>query len=221
MQEMQVNILKPFGPRILHAKMPMEFVESLNAECDEILKDDNKRKELDESAELVGHVSEELKCDMNNPQFKKFGGFLCDLTKSLHGYFLNEKSTRSQNLTGDRLVIHNSWFVRSFESDYNPAHIHTSGAFSCVAYLKVPEGISEKNSKNTKEKYATEGYIDFIYGTSSVLNPGNICCLPVVGDIYIFPTHLFHTVYPFFGEGERRSFSANMSLTMDEDNGSN
>jgi|TARA_E500000305_G_C3992369_1_gene222692 hypothetical protein len=214
--KLEVNILKPFGPRILHASMPKEFVETLNSECDEILTDEEKRKELDESAELVGHVAEELKCDLNKPQFRKYGGFLCDLVKFLHVSFLEEKDVRAKNEIPDRLIVHNSWFVRSFEYDYNPTHIHTSGAYSCVAYLKVPEGISEKNSRNTKEKYATEGYIDFIYGTSSVVNAGNLCCKPAVGDIYIFPAHLYHTVYPFFGEGERRSFSANLSLTMDE-----
>ena len=219
--ELKVQILKPFGPRILHAKMPMEFVDTLNAHCEEILLDDNKRKELDESDELVGHVAEELKCDMNNPQFKKFGGFLCDITKCLHDNFIQEKKVKGENLTPNRLAIHNSWIVRSFEHDYNPTHIHTNGAFSCVAYLKVPEGIKEVNTRNAKEVYATEGYIDFIYGSSSVVNPGNICCKPSVGDIYIFPAHLYHTVYPFYGAGERRSFSANMSLTMDEDNGKN
>ena len=40
----------------------------------------------------------------------------------------------------------------------------------------------------------------------------------VVGDLFIFPSHLFHTVYPFFGEGERRSFSANISLTSEQNN---
>ena len=82
--------------------------------------------------------------------------------------------------------------------------------------MKVPDNISTVNKRNTKEKYATEGYIDFIYGPSSVVTSGNLCCLPVVGDIYIFPSHLFHTVYPFYGEGERRSFSANMDLSKKE-----
>jgi hypothetical protein len=41
--------------------------------------------------------------------------------------------------------------------------------------------------------------------------------MPIVGDIFIFPAHLFHTVYPFFGEGERRSFSANISLQAKKD----
>ena len=49
-QEFQVDILRPFGPRILRAKMPMEYVNALNEQCDKILQDDNKRKELDESA---------------------------------------------------------------------------------------------------------------------------------------------------------------------------
>ena len=112
----------------------------------------------------------------------------------------------------EKIAVHHAWFVRSFENDYNPTHIHTNGSSSCVLYLKIPPGISDKNSKNTHEKYATEGYIDFVYGSSSTVNPGNMCIQPKVGDLYIFPASLFHTVYPFYGEGERRSFSANISL---------
>jgi uncharacterized protein (TIGR02466 family) len=210
LKEVEVNILRPFGPRILHGKIPQEFIDELNNECDSIIADEQKRKELDESQELVGHVSEELKCDMTNPKFKRFGIYLCEMTKCLHNEYLKEKNVELDN--PDQLAIHNSWFVRSFEYDYNPTHIHTGSSISCVIYLKVPENISTVNSRNTKEKYATEGYIDFIYGSSSALTAGNLCCLPAVGDIYIFPSHLFHTVYPFYGKGERRSFSANMDL---------
>ena len=205
MVELEVNILRPFGPRILHGKIPQDYVDELNNECDSIIAD-----------ELVGHVSEELKCNMNNPKLKLFGSFLCELTKGLHNEYLKEKNFKKGEFEPDLLNIHNAWFVRSFEYDYNPTHIHTGSAFSCVAYLKVPDNISTVNKRNTKEKYATEGYIDFIYGSSSVVTSGNLCCLPVVGDIYIFPSHLFHTVYPFYGEGERRSFSANMDLSKKE-----
>ena len=215
MVELEVNILRPFGPRILHGKIPQDYVDELNNECDSIIADEQKRKELDESSELVGHVSEELKCNMSNPKLKLFGSFLCELTKCLHNEYLKEKRIKNEYLyinETDLLNIHNAWFVRSFEYDYNPTHIHTGSSFSCVAYLKVPENISTVNKRNVKEKYATEGYIDFIYGSSSTLTSGNLCCLPAVGDIYVFPSHLFHTVYPFYGEGERRSFSANMDL---------
>ena len=89
--------------------------------------------------------------------------------------------------------------------------MHTSGSYSCVLYLKVPDTISDTNSKNVN-KTVTEGYLDFIYGTSLVCCAGNLCLKPEIGDLYIFPSYLFHAAYPFYGEGERRSFSANMSL---------
>jgi len=213
-QDLPVQILRPFGPRILHTQIPQEYVNELNNECDDILKDEQKRKDLDESHELVGHVSEELKCDMHKPKLRLFGEFLCELAKCLHKEYMKEKFV-NETIDTYKLDVHSSWFVRSFETDYNPTHFHTNGTLSCVAYLKVPKGIGLKNTKNTKENYTTEGYIDFIYGGNAVLTSGNMCVMPVVGDIFIFPTHLFHTVYPFFGDGERRSFSANMSLTRE------
>jgi len=210
----EVNILKPFGPRILHGKLPQDYVDELNNECDSIISDEQKRKDSDESHELVGHVAEELKCNMSNPKLKSFGKFLCELTVCFHNEYLKEKNFKNlDSMSPDILNVHNAWFVRSFEYDYNPTHIHNGSAYSCIAYLKVPDGISTVNKRNTKEKYTTEGYIDFIYGSSSVVTSGNLCCLPVVGDIYIFPSQLFHTVYPFYGDGERRSFSANMDLS--------
>jgi hypothetical protein len=35
---------------------------------------------------------------------------------------------------------------------------------------------------------------------------------PQVGDFYVFPSQLFHCVYPFYTKGERRSFSMNMNF---------
>ena len=32
---------------------------------------------------------------------------------------------------------------------------------------------------------------------------------PKVGDFYIFPNYLYHSVNPFYGPGERRSISFN------------
>jgi hypothetical protein len=206
MSEIKVDILRPFGPRILKANVPQKIVDDLNQHCDE-----RTVEEHDASTDLVGHVQEELKCDIN--QIKSLGSLLYNLTFALYEQYMNE---RNEKITSrpDRIAIHNSWFVRSFANDYNPVHLHTNSSFSCVLYLKVPEGIKEVNTKNAKKKYATEGYIDFIHGGSGLVCPANLCAQPKVGDLYIFPAELFHTVYPFYGDGERRSFSANMSLDM-------
>ena len=55
-------------------------------------------------------------------------------------------------------------------------------------------------------------WIDFIFGANGVNTASNFTKLPKVGDLYVFPAHLMHVAYPFFGEGERRSFSANIIL---------
>ena len=43
---------------------------------------------------------------------------------------------------------------------------------------------------------------------------------PEVGDLFIFPGTLYHCVYPFYGSGERRSFSMNFQVILDEKGGS-
>ena len=197
----------PFGPRILKATVPQNILNTLNAYCEEILETEN-REELDISKDLVGHVQEEW--SFNLEKVPDFGNMLFILTKGLYEHFINERK-EEQTEVPESLVVHKSWFVRAFENDYNPTHMHTSGSYSCVLYLKVPDTISDTNSKNVN-KTVTEGYLDFIYGTSLVCCAGNLCLKPEIGDLYIFPSYLFHAAYPFYGEGERRSFSANMSL---------
>ena len=208
--EIQAQVLKPFGPRILKALVPKAILDTLNDQCDEIVAGSDHDK-LDISNDLVGHVQEEWSCDIE--QVPDFGNMLFLLTKGLYENFITE-SGQQQTDTPTSLVIHKSWFVRAFENDYNPTHMHTSGSYSCVLYLKVPDTISDTNSKNVN-KTATEGYIDFVYGTSLVCCAGNLCIKPEVGDLYIFPAYLFHTAYPFYGPDERRSFSINMSLMVD------
>jgi len=205
--QIEAQVLTPFGPRILKATVPPNILDTLNSYCEEILETEN-REELDISKDLVGHVQEEW--SFNLEKVPDFGNMLFILTKGLYEHFINERK-EEQTEVPESLVVHKSWFVRAFENDYNPTHMHTSGSYSCVLYLKVPDTISDTNSKNVN-KTVTEGYLDFIYGTSLVCCAGNLCLKPEIGDLYIFPSYLFHAAYPFYGEGERRSFSANMSL---------
>jgi len=39
---------------------------------------------------------------------------------------------------------------------------------------------------------------------------------PQAGDFFIFPADMYHTVYPFRSDGERRSFSMNIILSEEE-----
>ena len=63
-----------------------------------------------------------------------------------------------------------------------------------------------------------DGFTQLIWGTATTLDA---YCLrgaeqemikPEVGKMLIFPKWLNHQVYPFFGEGERRTLSANFNV---------
>ena len=204
-EEVTAQILSPFGPRMLKTKFPQELIERLNTHCDDML----SNPKHDVSDQLVGHVEQEVKCEVG--KIPQFGEVLFQATNGLYTQFMAQ--TNAIHEPPNQIQVHNAWFVRSFATDYNPVHIHTSGQFSCILYLKLPESIGAKNWKFTKEKYASEGWTDFLFGATQLCSVGSFRVQPEVGDFYVFPSYLSHCAYPFYGEGERRSFSANLTLT--------
>lgn len=209
--EIPLQLEKPFGPRMVFAKLPIHIIDNMNKYCDNVIaQGDEIRKKHDKSQDLVGHVAEELHCEIGHELFIELGNILYGACSALYNNDFIERGDKNKEI--ERLNIFGAWFVRSYKGDYNPVHIHTHSDFSCVVYTKVPSSIGETNFRNTKKQYATEGYIDFIFGSNGYCSPSNYSRKPEVGDIYVFPSSLMHTAYPFFGEGERRSFSANMSL---------
>ena len=107
------------------------------------------------------------------------------------------------------------WIVRQFQNEYNPVHLH-SGHISGVGYLKVPKSfgsISEKKNINDK------GLLTFIHGSVNLFSKATYVIKPEVGDFYLFPNYLMHTVYPFSDtDEERRSISFNAQIDKDSAN---
>ena len=104
--------------------------------------------------------------------------------------------------------------VSQIENEYNPLHIHTGGRLSCVGYLKLPEGIEKEWEEDYKDHHPSHGHIQFSNGSPNWLESSGFVAKPRVGDFYLFPAKLLHTVYPFYCEGERRSFSVNMEVSQ-------
>ena len=101
-----------------------------------------------------------------------------------------------------------TWVVRQFENEYNPAHVH-GGHISGAGYLKLPESFGNPIQE---KKPNVHGNINFIHGTKQFLSSATLTEKPKVGDFYIFPHYLMHSVNPFIGPGERRSISFNAKV---------
>ena len=136
------------------------------------------------------------------------------------------RSASSENLEIDA-SIESMWTVSQVENEYNPVHYHSERKsfedispncqVSSVLYLKTPKS-SRRKLKNKKSN--PDGAIEFIsqgFGTElQSLSVGSRRFAPTVGHLYIFPSWLLHTVYPFLGKGERRSISFNSSFKVVE-----
>ena len=215
------KFLEPFSPAILERKVPQKFIDIVNRVGDEVLSDETKSREWDFSENLVGKVSKEVQIPIVDKAEKKYCLdymkescllFLQEMLKKNRTYEWNKLTGigTSQNLYPSLENIHlaNSWIVSQYKGEYNPWHKH-SGNFSAVMYLKIPEGMNKFMEKEYDDHYPCSGLIQFMYGESQDFRSDTLTCLPEVGKMYLFPSWLKHSVYPFYCEGERRSLSFN------------
>jgi hypothetical protein len=198
----RIEIIKPFGPSIIKFQMPMELVNEINSYIDNVILDNSKIEKLDYSKSLAGQVTQELILEIEFMKKIKWADFLMDAFTQWLKYENPKKKLKNFNLI-------RSWVVRQFKNEYNPVHWH-GGQISGVGYLKVPKDMSKPSKKNHVE---TDGKLVLIDGYRSLFSNSIFSIEPKVGDFYMFPNHLMHTVYPFFGtDEERRSVSFNADL---------
>ena len=203
MPESKFEILRPFGPSIIKIEIPKEMIETLNNFVDQVIIDEKRLKELDNGKNLAGNVKQEFKIEID---LIKSSGFLNFLASATSKWI---EKTENKKLTNFNLI--SSWIVRQFENEYNPIHSH-GGHISGVGYLLLPKDYG-KTFQITKRKNFN-GNLSLIHGSQMFNSSSVYNIVPKVGDFYLFPNYLMHTVYPFYGDDERRSVSFN--ATIDE-----
>ena len=194
------KIIKRFGPSILKVKIPKKVLNELNNYIENISKNKKKISKLNYGEKLVGDVTQEFKLEK---KFMKSSGW---------EKFLKDATTRwikaETEMNINKFKILNSWVVRQFENEYNPTHWH-SGHISGAGFLKVPR-ILGKHVQRKKFKEYRGGSLQLIHGSRMFLSHSTLNIKPVVGDFYIFPNYLMHSVFPFKNtKEERRSISFN------------
>ncbi len=202
-----LQIIRPFGPSIVKLSIPDDLIQKLNDYTDRVISDEEKIKKLDHSNQLAGKVKQEFLLENEFMQEIKWGEFLAKAIK----VWLQDDSNKELK----SIDIIRCWIVRQFQNEYNPVHLH-SGHISGVGYLKVPKSfgnVSEKKLINDK------GRLTFIHGSVNLFSKATYVIKPEVGDFYLFPNYLLHTVYPFSDtDEERRSISFNAQLDKNSAN---
>jgi len=199
---MNLEIIKPFGPSIVKTKIPDDIVNEMNNYTDDIINNKSKSKDLDFGAQLAGNVHQEFHLDVEFMKKIDWANFIAKVCAQWIKY-------ESGKELKDFKII-KSWIVRQFKNEYNPAHFHT-GHVSGVGYLKVPKNLG--TTLQQKKRINQNGRLELIDSSPKMMSKGNYIIQPKVGDFYLFPAYLLHTVYHFTEtDEERRSISFNAVL---------
>ena len=224
---------------VMETEMPISMVKDLNDYLDEY-KEDQDKKSLADS--LVGQISqgEQLLMDNEDSRLKEYSEFVCSLGADYINFFFNNTGNKLDQPKA--IAIDETWSVHSYAGDYNPIHDHgtkTIMGISTTGWTKVPQQILDQPTAGSPQYslYQSsgdcDGYIAFNYGRNELMNttrlrpPQSFVMKPEVGKLLVFPSWLQHMVYPFKGEGERRTVASNLncwdvpaeSLIEGEENG--
>ena len=226
---------KPSGEPKIEAKMrvktwpalhmllvdfPKAFVDELNTFIDEVIIPSDK----DYSHSLVGQIrqdekSKQLMFPMDEHEFAVEFKKILDSCATNYIQQIYKKQSRAET--------YEAWTVHSYAGDYNPRHSHgvtTPAGLSSLMWLKVPDCIKKSEfsvDANTGLHRASgiiDGWTQFTWGLNSAQDLFRLKCQsqeaiqPVEGRLLIWPNWLDHEVFPFFCEGERRTFVANFNI---------
>ena len=111
--------------------------------------------------------------------------------------------------------MNSAWINDQYEHEYQGVHTHSGKedlGFSSILYLKVPD--FGKEITDTGD--ALNGKAELIGNCGGIWNCPTHLITPKVGDFYIFPYDMQHVVYPFTGDGMRRSIVFNFDVTRNK-----
>tara|TARA_E500000318_G_scaffold19291_1_gene20110 strand:+ start:5388 stop:6017 length:630 start_codon:yes stop_codon:yes gene_type:complete len=193
------------GFKVSKYKIPQELIDRLNKDVDDNLKSNNLLPEVEK---LAGEIKEEWSVLKILPKELKifFEECLNNYVSKEVPSLLNKKCAASFNAC---------WINDQIQNEYNPVHTHNGKSavgLSSVLFLRVPKSITEAKQTINKNERVKDGRLEFIANTHSYMGANQYLVTPEVGDLYLFPYELPHVVYPFKGEGVRRSLSFNVDI---------
>ena len=205
----ELKVFRPFGPAIAEVDVNESFIRDLNDHADKIISNNEKLSKLDAGKKLAGQVKQEF--EIENEFFNsKIEGTVTELVKKYIYQSFEKKMISYEEFSNNfKIRYRNKWIVRQFENEYNPLHSH-SGNVSGVCYLLLPNDFGPKSQASKKNN--PNGHIVLTHGSEQFISPAIRLIKPIVGKFILFPNYLLHSVYPFKGNGERRSFSFNADV---------
>jgi hypothetical protein len=188
---MKIELLKPFGPKILKTYITDDMINCINEHIKII-------DFVDYSKRLVGRNEIQAQIDNEFLQIIGFEKLVVELTKKyIEGFVINGNQYHDSNMD---IRLYDAWYNDCKEMDYHVAHVH-GAKFTGIVYLEVPPNLQE----NTYD-----GQTHFIYGQELPFINSTFEVTPELGMLLLFPSSLMHLAWPTRVKENRRTMSFNL-----------
>ena len=213
-----MQVSSPFGPFIGKTTVSDSFIDSVT-EGGSNIRGSHRfiRESHDYRSNLAGNIAEEYRFD---ERFLESNGLDTEIKIAVTQYLasVSRALRRDVVIPFEYMELSEMWINYMKNGEWNPKHNHT-GEVSLVIFLNVPEEIAAENTTEESVKKSnspTSGKLQFSYGEHMNLSSSTFNATPKRGDMYLFPSALFHQVYPFISDTERVSVSLNIHIRGDE-----
>ena len=186
------------GQKILHFDVPEGLIEEINTLYEKkfsTLESFNKN--------LAGKISREHRVDKELPEsIKRY------FEDRFNDYLMAVKIMRFAHPAS-------AWINEMVEHEYNPLHLHTGKTeigISSVLCLKKPDDYGVEIARKDDPVYNTNGRLELVGNGGGMFGYNQHKVDLEVGDQYVFPYDIKHGVYPFTGNGVRRTLSYNCDM---------
>ena len=201
----------PFGPLIYTTDISGEFHQFLLDGLEDC------RKAQDARGRLVGNINQQRYAPYEPQKFTKFldphiVNYLTEKHKRINqineicNKEIEEWDHKKSEITYD--LGEGPWVIFQKKGEFNPMHNH-GGVVSVVIFIKIPKELDEERSKSTFSAKASS-CLEFMHLDQHIIVNPKECMM------YMFPSFLWHAVYPFLTDTERVSMSLNFhQITID------
>ena len=186
-----------WGPFLYKSSMSEEEIKKIKKLC--------SKKSEDYRINLAGLLKHEHKLDV-----KEIFPIIFPYINSYMQAYIDYRGNKDM-ATNPEIELKASWvnYMTKFES--NPLHTHDDD-LSFVIYTEISKNL-KKEVENTVGN-TRPGWINFMYTLGEEkYHINKHIFMPEIGDIFIFPATLHHSVNHFQSEGERVSVSGNLKIT--------
>jgi len=206
------EVFTPFGPLIYKADIRGEFHNFLLEYLDVMRKGQDAKNTLAGNIELQKFAlyPESEFISFVHPHIENYINEIYKRVKHINNNSLSKQkifNPKNSNITYN--MMQGPWINFSKKGEFNPIHNH-SGKISAIVFIDIPDEIEvERNNLPYNQK--SSACLEFVFANQHI--PIN----PKTGMMYLFPSYLWHLVYPFNSDVERISMSFNIdNLFLDD-----